>query len=154
LTGRRALAHISKTPGKTRACNVYAAAGRFYLVDLPGYGYARASKTERLGFSQLITDYLSTRQSLAGVVWLLDIRREPSKEDVQMANLLAQAGVPTLVAVTKADKVSRGRRSERIASIVTAIGVPEDQVVITSAHTREGTEDLRESVVALVEERG
>jgi len=152
LTGRRALAHTSKAPGKTRTCNVYVADGKFYLVDLPGYGYARVSKTERHGFSKLITDYLSTRQSLAGVVWLLDIRREPSKEDEQMANLLVQAGVPTLVAVTKADKVSRGRRRERIASIVTAIEVPEEQVVVTSAHTREGTEDLLESVLALVEE--
>ncbi|UCD23280.1 MAG: YihA family ribosome biogenesis GTP-binding protein [Gemmatimonadota bacterium] len=152
LMGRRALAHTSKTPGKTRACNVYLANGRFYLVDLPGYGYARVSKTERRGFSKLITDYLSWRSRLAGVVWLLDIRREPSREDVQMANLLADGGVPTLVAVTKADKVSRGRRRERIASIVTAVGVAEDQVIVTSAHTKEGTEDLRESVLTLVEE--
>jgi len=152
--GRRALAHTSKTPGKTRTCNVYSADGRFYLVDLPGYGYSRVSKTERRGFSELITDYLSTRHSLAGVVWLLDIRREPSKEDVQMANLLAEAGVPTLVAVTKADKLSRGRRRERIASIITAIDVLAEQVIVTSAHTREGTEDLRESVLTLVEEGG
>ena len=151
--GRRALAHTSKTPGKTRTCNVYSAEERFYLVDLPGYGYARVSKAERRGFSRLITDYLSGRQTLVGVVWLLDIRHSPSKEDREMANFLADAGVPTLVAVTKADKVSRGRRRERIESIVTALDVPQEQLLVTSAKVGEGVDDLRESVLALVEER-
>ena len=150
----RRLAHTSKTPGKTRSCNVYCAGGRFYLVDLPGYGFARVSKAERRGFSRLITDYLSSRDNLAGVVWLLDIRREPSVQDLDMANLLAARGVPVLVAVTKADKVSRGRRSRRIRQIRTTAGVHEDQCIVTSAQTREGTADLLESVLALVHQAG
>ena len=81
-----------------------------------------------------------------------DSLREPSKEDLEMANFLADAGVPTLVAITKADKVGRGQRAGQIASIVTAIDVAQEQVLVTSAHTREGTEDLRESVLALVDE--
>lgn len=151
LIGRRSLARTSKIPGKTRDCNVYNVDGRFYLVDLPGYGYARTAKSLRRGLSRLITDYLSTRQHLAGVVWLLDIRREPSAEDLQMANLLTERGVPVLVAVTKVDKLGRGRRNERVASILSAVNVPPDQCVVTSAHTREGSRELRASIIALVE---
>ncbi|UCG85307.1 MAG: YihA family ribosome biogenesis GTP-binding protein [Gemmatimonadota bacterium] len=154
LINRRSLAQTSKTPGKTRWCNVYSASGRFYLVDLPGYGFARISKAERSGFSRLINDYLSSRENLAGVVWLLDIRREPSAEDLNVANLLATRGVPVLVAVTKADKVSRGRRPQRIKEILASTGVAEDQCVVTSARTREGTADLQESVLALVRQAG
>ena len=150
---RRSLARTSKTPGKTRACNVYAAE-RFFLIDLPGYGYARVGKAERRGFSKLIRDYLSTRERLAGVVWLLDIRRDLSSDDRAMANLLAARGVPVLVAVTKADKVSRSRRPPRIRQILAATGVSEDQCVVTSAQTREGTADLQESVLALVDLSG
>ncbi len=150
--GRRSLAHTSKTPGKTRTCNVYDADGRIYLIDLPGYGYARTAKSVRLGLSRLITDYLSNREHLVGVVWLLDIRRDPSTQDLEMANLLASRGVPVLVAVTKADKLSRGPRRERVDAILGAVGVPEEQCVVTSARTREGVQELRESVLSLLDE--
>ena len=150
----RRLAHTSKTPGKTRACNVYSVDGRFYLVDLPGYGFARVSKVERGSFRRLLTDYLSTRDKLAGVVWLLDIRREPSAEDLDMANLLAVRGVPVLVAVTKADKLSRGRRLQRIAEILSAIEVHQDQCIVTSALKREGIDELQKSVLELVQQAG
>jgi GTP-binding protein len=131
---------------------VYDANGRIYLIDLPGYGYARTAKSVRRGLSRLITDYLSNREHLAGVVWLLDIRRDPSTEDLEMANLLASRGVPVLVAVTKADKLSRGPRRERVDAILEAVGVPEEQCVVTSARTREGVQELRESVLSLLEE--
>jgi len=131
---------------------VYNVDGRLYLVDLPGYGYAKTAKSIRRGLSRLITDYLSTRPPLAGVVWLLDIRREPSADDLQMANLLTERGVPVLVAVTKADKLARGRRNERVARILSAINVPLDQCVVTSAHAREGSRELGQSIMALVEE--
>ena len=150
LIGRRSLAHTSRTPGKTRACNVYDVDDRFRLVDLPGYGYARASKVERRGLSQLIRSYLSSRERLAGVIWLLDIRRDPSRDDLEMADLLVERGVPVLVAVTKADKVSRGRRRERVLAILDAIGVTDEQCVVTSATSREGVVDLRDSLEALV----
>jgi GTP-binding protein len=150
LLGRRSIAHISKTPGKTRACNVYDVEGRFWIVDLPGYGYARTSKSERRGLSRLITSYLSSRRELAGVIWLLDIRREPSRDDLGMADLLVDCGIPVLVAVTKADKVSRSRRRQRAQSILDQIGVAEEQCIVTSATNREGVVDLRDSLEALV----
>ncbi len=148
--GRRSLARTSKTPGKTRACNVYNVEDRVYLIDLPGYGYARTAKEARRGFSSLITTYLTNRKPLSGVVWLLDIRRDPSAEDVEMANLLAERGVPVLVAVTKADKLGRSRRHLRVAEVLAAVNIPAEQCVITSARTREGCQELRESIMALL----
>ena len=154
MIGRRSLAHTSRTPGKTRACNVYDVGSRLLLVDLPGYGYARASKSERRGFARLIRSYLSERPNLVGVIWLLDIRREPSSDDLEIAGLLAQRGVPVLAAVTKADKVSRTRRQGRVHAIADAVGIHVDQCVITSATTREGIADLRDSLEALLVDSG
>lgn len=153
LVGRRSLAHTSKTPGKTRACNVYAVSDRFYLVDLPGYGYARASRAERRGFSKLIRDYLSGRKLLTGVVWLLDLRRDPSRDDLEISNLLVTRSIPVLVAATKADKIGRAHRRDRLKAILDAIGVREEQCVVTSARTREGIDELRDSVAALLDRR-
>lgn len=152
IVGRRSLAHTSKNPGKTRTVNLYSVDENFFLVDLPGYGFARVSKTERAGFSKLIMEYLSTRQELIGIVWLLDIRRDPSREDMAIADLLGSRGVPVLVAITKADKVSRTKRMGRVHTIAEAAGVAETQCVITSARTREGVGDLVESVMDLVRE--
>jgi GTP-binding protein len=150
LVGRRALARTSRTPGKTRLCNVFAVDERFYLVDLPGYGYSRASRRDRTGFQRLIKDCLVARGTLAGVLWLLDIRHPPSRDDHAMAALLAGRGLPVLAAVTKADKIPRGRRSAQVGAILGALELGEDQCVITSAQTKEGIEDLREAVDTLV----
>jgi GTP-binding protein len=150
ITGRRALARTSQSPGKTQTINVYGVADRYYLVDLPGYGYARASRTERRRFVALLRDYLSSREPLAGVVWLLDVRRDPVDEDREMANHVAGRGVPILVAITKADKFGRGRRIDRRRAILDAIGIPEEQCVLTSARTRDGIQDLRDAIEHLV----
>ena len=148
LMGRRALARVSGTPGKTRELNVYTWGPRCYLVDLPGYGWARAAAEERAAWRRLVTAYLERRETLAGVVWLLDIRRDPSPEDVELGATLGRRAVPTLVALTKADTVPRGRRLERAAAIATALSLDHAEFVVTSARTREGAEDLRDSVLA------
>ncbi len=152
IIGRRALAHTSKTPGKTRTLNLYSVAESFFLVDLPGYGYARVSKRERRGFSKLIQDYLAARKELIGVVWLLDIRRDPSREDLEFADLLALRTLPTLVAITKADKVGRSKRLARVRAIAESAEVPESNCLITSARTKEGIGDLVVSIEALVDD--
>jgi GTP-binding protein len=153
LTGRRALARTSQTPGKTRLCNVFAVDHRYYLVDLPGYGYARASHTERAALAHLIETYLTGRPGLAGVVWLLDLRHPPSRDDRAMHTLLGTRGVPILAALTKADKIPRGRRDEQVRPIRDALELGDDQCVITSAQTREGIDELRDSIVALLTHR-
>ena len=149
LVGRR-IARVSGTPGKTRALNVYLIPDHaFYLLDLPGYGYARVSKTERAAFANLLRHVL-VRPRLAGVVWLLDIRHEPSAGDRDMQDLLAGANARVLAAATKSDKLSRTRRAEQALALRQRLGLDEEQLVVTSAETKEGMDELREAVTALV----
>ncbi len=148
LMERRALARVSGTPGKTRELNVYRWGTGCYLVDLPGYGWARAAAAERAAWRRLVTAYLERRETLAGVVWLLDIRRDPSPDDAEVGATLARRAVPTLVALTKADRVPRARRLARAAAIAAALSLDHAEFVVTSARTREGAEDLRDSVLA------
>ena len=119
-----------------------------YFLDLPGYGYARASKTDRAAFAGLVRHVLR-RPRLAGVVWLLDIRHEPSAGDRAMQDLLAGAETRVLVAATKSDKVSRNQLRQREHALRQALALDEDQIVVTSARTGHGMPELREAVAAL-----
>jgi GTP-binding protein len=149
LVGRKNLARVSATPGKTTLLNAYRLP-RFYLVDLPGYGFARASKGERAGYRKLIDRFLRERETLSGVAWLLDVRHEPSKGDREMQDLLIESGRPVLAVLTKADKLGRAAQRESVRAIGEALGLPEDQVQLTSARTGLGIRDLGESILALV----
>jgi GTP-binding protein len=149
LVGRRKLARVSATPGKTTLLNAYRLS-RFYLLDLPGYGFARASKAERGGYRRLIERFLRERTTLTGVAWLLDSRHEPSKADREIQELLIESGRPALLVLTKADKLGRAAQRERVKSIGGALGLPEDQIQLTSAHTGLGIGDLAESILSLV----
>ena len=122
-----------------------------YLLDLPGYGWARASQGDRAAFQRLITHTLE-RDHLAGVVWLLDVRRDPSEEDRGMQDRFAARGTRVLAAVTKSDKLPRAARLRREQAIRTALGLDDDQIVLTSARSREGIAELREAVAVLVRE--
>lgn len=119
-----------------------------YFLDLPGYGYARVSKTERRAFAGLVRHVLE-RPRLAGVVWLLDARHEPSVVDRAMQDLLARRRMPVLVAVTKSDKLSRARRRTRADALRQALAVDDDQLIVTSARTAEGIVELRAAIAAL-----
>jgi len=147
LVGRRNVARVSGSPGKTTLLNVFRLPS-LYLIDLPGYGYARASHSDRAGFAKLIKGVLTRRTSLTGVVWLLDIRHSPSKEDVEYSHLLAERGIPLLVALTKADKLGRAARGERLRELAKALEVPEEQFEPTSSSTGLGIAELGESVLA------
>lgn len=140
------LARTSRTPGKTRSCNVYRVTDRYYIVDLPGYGYAKASKSVRQDLRRLLEQYLAERRRLAGVLWLLDIRRDPSPDDVAVGKLLHRRELPTLLAITKADKFRRGRQTERRQAILDAVNIPRDQCVVTSSHTGAGISELRDAI--------
>ena len=149
------IARVSRTPGKTRALNVYAVDGRgmlrpYYLLDLPGYGYARAGKADRVAFRRLVAHALA-RPRLVGVVWLLDIRREPSAEDRAMQDLLAERGTSVLAALTKSDKLPFSRRLRRGKEVQEAFSLDPNQVLVTSALTGEGVAELREAIEHLVQ---
>jgi GTP-binding protein len=149
LTGRPGLARVSATPGKTTLLNAFRLPG-FYLVDLPGYGYARAGKAARAGYRRLVDRYLLERPTLAGVVWLLDVRHDPSKEDREMQDLLVRSGRPVLVALTKGDKLTRSAQAVRPRELAAALGLHEDQVQLTSTTSRLGITDLADSIMAAV----
>jgi len=118
-----------------------------YLLDLPGYGYARASQADRAGHRRLLRGVLR-RPRLAGVVWLLDIRHQPSRDDLAMHAALDDAGVPVLAALTKADKVPRGQAARRRAAIEAALALSAEQVLVTSTRRRDGVADLRAAITA------
>jgi GTP-binding protein len=147
LVGRPGLARVSGSPGKTTLLNFYRMPG-FYLVDLPGYGFARASKGARAGYRKLVTGYLRSRMTLAGVVWLLDIRHQPSSDDIEMQRLLAESGRPVLAVLTKADKLTRSNLPVRTRELSEALGLQQDQVQITSSQSRLGVVELATSIVA------
>ncbi|MDQ6716795.1 MAG: ribosome biogenesis GTP-binding protein YihA/YsxC, partial [Gemmatimonadota bacterium] len=107
LVGRRKLARVSKTPGRTREINFFRVNDTFVMVDFPGYGYAKISKERKADWRPLIESYLKLTPQLRGIVLLLDIRREPSDDDREMLDFLAEVEIPTIVAVTKADKLNK-----------------------------------------------
>jgi GTP-binding protein len=148
LVGRR-IAKISGTPGKTRALNVFLIDESHYFLDLPGYGYARVGKAQRAAFRGLVKHTLR-RDRLRGVVWLLDIRHPLSADDQSMQDALAEEETQVLAALTKGDKLSSGNRSTRERELRDELGLPEDQVMVTSAQTGDGISDLREAIDGLV----
>lgn len=149
LVGRKGLARVSATPGKTRLLNVFRLPG-FYLVDLPGYGFARASKPDRAAFRSLLEAYLRHRGSLAGVVWLLDIRHDLSEEDRAVRELLAVSGRPVLPVLTKADKLGRQAARSRVRALAETLDLQENEVQPTSATSGDGIADLGESILAVI----
>lgn len=149
LVEQPGLARISATPGKTTLLNVYRLP-EWYLVDLPGYGFARASKTARQGYRRLIDRYLRERKTVAGIVWLLDIRHPPSKDDLEFQALLIEGGHPVLAVLTKADKLGRSAQQTRCREIREALGVDEDQIEITSSKSGAGIAELRASIAAVI----
>jgi len=150
LVKRKSLARVSQTPGKTREINFFAVNGQFLLVDLPGYGYARVSKEARATWRPLIEGYLSGSAQLRGVVQLVDARHEPTPEDREMLDYLAELGVPTVVVLTKTDKLRKGDVTPRTAEMSRALGLDAEQVIAFSAVTGAGRDELAEAVVELV----
>ena len=151
LLGRKRLAPTSATPGKTRKIQFIEINESFYLADLPGYGYAKLPVKVKELWRRNVDRYLEKSRSLRGVVFLLDIRREISDLDLQMLLHLARRKIPLLLALTKADKLSRSQRGKRLESLRAALGgsVAEDQVIVTSARTGEGCAELLDAVQSL-----
>lgn len=121
-----------------------------YFLDLPGYGYARASKADLRAFRGLVRHALG-RPRLAGVVWLLDIRHEPSADDFTIQDLLVERETRVLAALTKGDKLSRELARDRAQKLRAALALPEDQIIVTSTRTGDGIAELREAIAGLVQ---
>jgi GTP-binding protein len=136
------LAGVSQTPGKTRSVNFYRVDERFFMVDLPGYGYAKVSKVERHKFSSLIGYYLEENQFLTGVVHLMDMRHPPTKLDLSVAGYLKDLGVEHLVVATKADKLARSAGIKQHREMARQLGRSPDDVLPFSAVDGRGTKQL------------
>ncbi len=149
---RRAVARVSRTPGRTREINFFRVNDAFVIADLPGYGYARISKEQHAGWKQLAESYLAHTPMLKGVVQLLDVRHDPTSDDRVMLDYLADLGTPTIVVVTKTDKLSRGACDARLESLRADLGLDADQVIAFSATSGAGRDDLAAAIVALVEQ--
>jgi GTP-binding protein len=151
LVRRKSFARVSRTPGRTREINFFRVNNSFVLVDLPGYGYARISKEKKAGWRPMIESYLRRTTQLRGIVLLLDIRREPSEDDRAMLDFLAELEVPTIVALTKADKLTKADARERTAKISRSLALEADQVIPFSVPSGEGRVELLEAITQLVE---
>jgi GTP-binding protein len=153
LIRRKSFARVSRTPGRTREINFFRINNSFVLVDLPGYGYARISKERKAEWRPMIESYLRRTTQLRGIVQLLDIRREPSEDDRAMLDFLAELEVPTIVALTKADKLSKAGARAQAASISKSLMLEPDQVILFSTQTGEGRAELLEAIMDIVEAR-
>jgi GTP-binding protein len=152
LVRRKAFARVSNTPGRTREINFFKVNGRFVLADLPGYGYAKISKTRKAEWLPLIEGYLRVSPALRGVVQLLDVRHQPSEEDLQMLDFLAEIEAPTIVVLTKIDKLRPREVADRVHEIAVALRLEDEQMIPFSAETNQGRDDLAEALVSLVEQ--
>lgn len=141
LLMRKSLARVSGTPGKTQQINFYRINDTFRLVDLPGYGYASASKTDRARFLKMLETYLSERTVLRRVVQLVDIRHDPSKDDVAIHEWLFRLQVPLVVVATKADKLSKSAVVQATQRIRTCLGTPVP-ILVTSSHSGAGMDGV------------
>lgn len=147
LVNRRSLARTSSTPGKTRTINFYNINDSIYLVDLPGYGYAKVSKEEKKKWSGMIEGYLNNRQELKTVILLVDIRHEPTNDDKLMLEWMRNSGKDIVVVATKADKLSKNEMMKHVPMVKKALNLTTNDKFITfSSQTKQGKEELWEII--------
>lgn len=142
VLGRKKLARISSTPGRTRSINFYRVDDRFCLVDLPGYGYSKVPEEEKEKWAFLIEDYLHHRRNLKGIIQIVDARHKPSDDDLLMMNWLLSAELDFIIAATKSDKLKRSRLKPQREMIADKLGVGLEKVLLTSAKNRTGKKRL------------
>ena len=152
LLNRKNLARTSSSPGKTVTINFYNVNDEFFLVDLPGYGYAKASVTERAKWGKMIERYLSTRENLSAVILLVDIRHAPTKDDVLMYDWIVANGLTPVVVATKLDKIKRSQIEKQKKLIRETLKASKDLKIYTfSSQTKAGREELLDVVQSFVQ---
>lgn len=155
LLNRKNFARTSQTPGKTRTINFYLINNEFYFVDLPGYGYARVSKTEKEKWGQIMERYLEDREELCAILLLVDIRHEPTSEDKMMYDWIKYFGYDCIIVATKADKISRGQYQKHLSIIKKKLEVVEgDKIVVASSLKKQGIEKLWDEIVMSYLDKG
>jgi GTP-binding protein len=149
VVGQKKMAKVSGTPGKTRSLNFFLVNENYYMVDLPGYGYAKVSKVMRNEWGRLIEDYLSKSEELVGLVLLIDCRRDPTEQDIQLLGWLRERNIPALISVTKTDKFTRDKTNRKVAEIEKKLGV---STIPFSSVTGTGKKELIGAIQSLIYE--
>lgn len=151
LVSRKNLARVSGSPGKTRTINFYRINGRFRIVDLPGYGYARVSRSVTESWGAMMENYLENRRNLLKVILLVDIRHDPTAQDVQMFDYIRYFGYNGIIVATKADKISRNQAGRQLGRIRTVLSLEErDRILPVSGLKRTGREELLDAMEGLL----
>lgn len=146
LLNRKNLVKVGKTPGKTRLLNFFDVDEKLVFVDLPGYGYAKVSKSEKQSWSKNIYDYVSKRDGLKLSVLILDIRRIPSEEDLQMIQIFRKFGRDFIFILNKADKLSKNEQTRQLDAISDCLLINKDDFIVFSAVKKTGVEDVWENI--------
>ena len=150
LLNRRGLVRTSSTPGRTQLLNFFAINKALYFVDLPGDGFAKAPRSVREQWQPMVHGYLHGRSTLKAVVWLLDVRRDPSSEDLQFLDWLEENEIPTIPVVTKVDKISRNQLQRRMAKIAGSTGLSANLLTPFSVLNRQGYDEVWELIAAVL----
>ena len=155
LLNRRNFARTSQTPGKTRTINFYLINNEFYFVDLPGYGYAKVAKSEKDKWGNIMETYLGDREELCAIFLLVDIRHEPTNDDVMMYEWIKHFGYECVVIATKADKISRGQYQKHMSIIRKKLQLEKDEKIIPlSSSKKTGVEDVWNEMVSQYNKHG
>ncbi|PAF19865.1 ribosome biogenesis GTP-binding protein YihA/YsxC [Terribacillus saccharophilus] len=142
MINRKNLVRTSQKPGKTQTLNFYKINERFHFVDVPGYGYAKVSKKERNAWGVMLEEYFTERENLKAVVLLVDIRHEPTKDDVAMYEFLKHYELPVVVVATKLDKIPKGKRVQHIKRAASKLQLLQEDIILPfSSETGEGKEE-------------
>ena len=153
ILSRKNLAYTSSRPGKTQTLNFYNINGNFYLIDVPGYGYAAVDKKTQAKFGMMIEEYLEKREELKRVFMLIDFRHKPMEDDLLMYNFLKYYNLPVTVVATKADKVTGSKKEKNLKTILETLDlVVGDDLVVFSSVTKLGVKDVVKKIEGLVEE--
>jgi GTP-binding protein len=151
ILNRKKLVRTSKTPGRTQLLNFFEINELWRFVDLPGYGYAKVPVEVQKRWRPMVENYLATRVNLRGMVWLLDIRREVSKEDLTLWDWLQAQQVSVIIVITKADKLSKNKRNKQAASIAKSLGIKARELVQFSAISGEGRDEIWQELLRILE---
>ncbi len=142
LTNRKSLARVSSNPGKTDTLNFYLLNDSFYLVDAPGYGYARVSKNKKETYGKMIEEYLNKRLSLKCSFLLVDFKIPPQENDIIMFNYLKETNKESYIILTKADKVKNKDYKKNLDNVLSSFNVEKDHVIVTSSEKRKGISNV------------
>ena len=151
ILNRKKLVRTSKTPGRTQLLNFFEINEIYRFVDLPGYGYAKVPVEVQKRWRPMVETYLTSRSNMRGMVLLLDIRREPSKEDLNLWHWLQTMSIEVVTVTTKVDKLSRNKRNKQIAAIARALGCEKEKLIEFSAITGEGRHEIWKELLRLLE---